>query len=93
MIRLNNNLVVNVDTNNYTLQEDTHTVNKDNNPIYKPISYHDNLEKAITQAVRYSVRKELQGNEKSLTEAIETIKQVNEEFNKILKNAIEGNEN
>ena len=85
MIELINNLYVRVDQYNYTLQEKTNTFDKEGNVVYKSISYHDSLDKAIKGAVSYKIRKCLQGQERTLEEAIKIIKNINWSFEKVLK--------
>ena len=93
MIKLINNLYVKVDQYNYTLQEKQDTLDKEGNEVYKVISYHCDLEKAIKGAISYSVRKNLQSKERTLEEAIKVIKNINFSFEKVLKDVLEGNEN
>lgn len=85
MIKLIGNLYIRVDQYNYTLQEKTNTLDKEGNVVYKSISYHDSLDKAIKGAVSYKVRKQLQGQERTLEEAIKIIKNINWSFEKVLK--------
>lgn len=93
MIELINDLYVKIDQYNYTLQEKTNSIDEEGNPIYKTIAYHDNLEKAIKGAIKYSIRKCLQNNNRTLEEAIKVIKDINFSFEKVLKDVLEGNEN
>lgn len=85
MITLIYDLVIDVDTNNYTLLLDKHKQDKKGNSIYETIGYYGTFENAVGGARKYCIKKKLGSNTKTLAEAIEVIKTITEEFSTLLK--------
>ena len=85
MIILIHDLVIGVDTNNYTLMLDEHKQDKNGKQIYKTLGYYGTLQNAVCGARRYCIRKRLESNVCVLTDAIKIIKSITEEFSKLLE--------
>ena len=84
MITLIHDLVIDVDTNNYTVMLDKHKCDKKGKPIYERLGYYGTLESAIQAARRYCIRKQLEADVYTLTDAIGIMKSITEEFSKLL---------
>ena len=85
MIILIHDLVIGVDTNNYTVMLDKHKQDKNGNPIYEKLGYYGTLESAVNAARKYCIKKRLGSNIHTLTDAIEIMKSITEEFSNLLK--------
>ena len=90
MIVLIYDLVIDVDTNNYTLLLNKHKQDKKGNSVYETIGYYGTFENAIEGARRYCIKKQLGLNTKTLAEAIGVIKSITEEFSALLKEGVQG---
>lgn len=85
MIKLIYDLVIVVDKYNYTLMLDKHKQDKKGNPIYVKLGYYGTLESAVSAARKYCIRKQLESDVCTLTDAIDIIKSTTEEFSRLLK--------
>lgn len=85
MITLIHDLVIGVDTNNYTLMLDKHKEDKNGKPVYEKLGYYGSLEAAVCGAREYCIRKQLESSISTLTDAIEIIKRTTKEFSDLLK--------
>ena len=88
MIVLTHDYVVDVDKYCYTLMRDRHKQDKKGNPIRETLGYYRNLESTIIAAKEHSIKDIMCDDTVSLTEAIEIIKQANNEFRNLLKGAL-----
>lgn len=88
MITLIYDFVVDVSQNVYTLMRDKHKKDKNGNPIYETYGYYGKLESAIKAAKEQCIKERICGGVYSLTQAIEIIKKVNNEFCDLLKGAL-----
>ncbi len=85
MITLIHDCVIDVNQNNYTLMLDKHKKDKSGNPVYEILGYYSNLESAICNAKDYHIKRQLESDIFTLSEAINVIKQVTKEFEDLLK--------
>lgn len=89
MIKLIDDYVIKVDSNNYILCIDKHKLNKKGERVYENISYHSTLNGAI-----YACRNDIIKNQlatvdiMSLNQALNVIAKYNEEFENLLNKAI-----
>ena len=88
MIRVNHNYVVDVDDMNFIAKEDKHKSSTDKQgnkrDIYVTLGYYGTLEGALGKIRDDMIKKKLADDEVSLKEAIDIIKQANEEFKEML---------
>lgn len=85
MITLIYDLVIGVDTNNYTVMLDKHKCDKNGKPIYEKLGYYGTLAGAVDGARKYCIRKQLGSEIHTLTDAIVIMKSITEEFSALLK--------
>lgn len=85
MITLIHDLVIDVDTNNYTVMLNKHKCDKNGKPIYEKLGYYGTLESAVNGARKYCIRKQLGSEIHTLTDAIDIMKSITEEFSTLLK--------
>lgn len=88
MIVLIHDFVVDVSQNVYTLMRDKHKKDKKGNHLYDILGYYGKLESAIKAARERLVKERMCDGVFSLTQAIEIIKQVNNEFCDLLKGTL-----
>ena len=91
MITLTCDLVIGVDTNNYTLMLDRHREDKNGKPMYEKLGYYGTLVAAVRGARDYCIRKQLESNTNTLSDAIEIINRTTKEFSDLLKKVSENN--
>lgn len=81
MIRLFGKYVILVDPYNYTLAEETDRVDKKTGKqVYKTLGHCNSLENCLTFALDTIPRAELENGEKSLSEALSTIRKAKQEI-------------
>lgn len=88
MIKLVEDLVIQVTKYGYTLMLDRHKVDKSGEPVFDPISYHGNIKEAFNGAVKYLNRKKLSGRTHTLAEAVKIIGENHQQLKELLDNAI-----
>lgn len=92
MIRVNDDFVIDVDQYNYTAMRDRHktTVDKDGNesPVYTTIGHYNNLEHALYGIRNWISTNKLSEKDSNLIEAINIIRQTNDEFINVFNRAI-----
>ena len=80
-----------VDSLNYSLVINTGRKTKDGDPVYRHISFHGTLEKALAACKKDMARREIMSVESAtLGEAISVIVRSNNRFEALLKNCFEG---
>lgn len=87
MIRLIDGYVIEPGPCDYMLAKDTGRMSKKGR-VLKPISYHASVGKAILALREHCTRKSLGEKDMSLCEALSVIKQCDEKFEKLLKEAM-----
>ena len=100
MIRINDDWIVDVDDNNYILKKDLHCVrirkNKDGTFTegngYSTIGYFSTLDKALDRLGEEMVRNGLKDASHTLETAVQTIRECRNEWRKLTKKILEGNE-
>ena len=90
MVTLIHDLVIDVSQNNYTLMVDKNKCDKKGNPIYETVGYYSSLEGAVQGAKNYYIRKKLEADTFTLTEAIKAIQECNKDFMDLIKDLIGG---
>ena len=84
MIRINDDICIEIDELNYTLKKDKHSEYTDKNGAtrhnYYVIGYYTNLESALKGAKDYMVVNSLSEKDMSLGEAIRRVREVSEAF-------------
>lgn len=83
MIRINDDYVIDVDENNYTLKKDLHKkVSKDDRMVdlYNVKGYYSSLESALNGAKQLFIAQYCAEGEKTLDEALKGIREINQEF-------------
>lgn len=85
MVILNNDLIVEVSQNNYTLILDKHKQDKKGNPVYETLGYFGTLAGAVYGAREYCIKKKLSENAYELRDAIAEIQRANREFLDMLR--------
>ena len=85
MIILKHDLVVDTDGYDYTLMLDKHKVDKKGEPVYDTLSYHGSLTGAVRSARDYCVKKRLNEEVFTLSEAVEEMASITDEFMALLK--------
>lgn len=77
--------VITADAYGYTLARDTGRIDKKTNtPVLKPISYHGSVRQAVEACRQDYIRRGLQLDDMTLSEAVSRIRKMNEEFDKVL---------
>ena len=91
MIRINDNYVVDTGDNmNYIVKEDKHKVDKEGNPVYVTLGYYTRLESALLGAKSHMIHKSMGEGEKSLDEAIRTVRDISNEFISVFRSVTKG---
>lgn len=85
MITLIHDLMIDVDPNNYTLMLDKHKQDKNGKPVFERLGYFGTLESAVNAARKYCIRKRFEADILTLSDAIDIMHSVTEEFSKLLK--------
>lgn len=85
MIRINEDYVILVDKDNYTLAKDRHKTGKNGN--YKTLGFYMSLVSALEAFAEYSDRNVLSNGCMSLTEACTAIKKNHDELTETIKKA------
>lgn len=89
MIKLIHDYVVGVTPTSYALYIDRHRVNKKGEAVYENIGYYGTLTGAINAAKNHCIRQRLDRDDVvTLVQALEIVKSSNEEFAKVLKEAM-----
>ena len=70
MVRINDDYVILVDKDNYTLAKDLHKVGKKKNALYKPLGFYMSLVDALEAYIERSNKEILSNGENQLTEAL-----------------------
>ena len=70
MIKLVNDYVVAVDSNNYTLQIDLHKINKKGEKLYKIVGYYGDLKGAIKACIKDMNKRKFEDGEHTLMQAV-----------------------
>ena len=90
MITLMHDLVIDVSQTNFTLMLDKHKTDKKGNALYETLGYYSHLDRAIRAAIDYHIKRCLSENTHTLEEAVERVRQVNEEFATLLEKKTRG---
>ena len=85
MIRLTDDIVIEVDDTNYTLVQKTGKFTKKGVPIRKAIGYYVTLEMAVKAAIEFLNKLELSGDVYSLKQALDIIQKNTDNLNELLK--------
>lgn len=85
MIRLTDNLVIEVDDRNYTLVSETGKFTKKGVPIRTTIGYYPTLESAVKASIEYVNKRELSNAVYSLKQALDIIQKNTAKLNELLK--------
>lgn len=85
MITLIHDLVIDVDTNGYTVMLDKYKINDKGKPVYDKLGYYATLTSAMHGAREYSIRKQLEAGTHTLTEALNVVRSTTKEFSELLK--------
>ena len=88
MIRIDDNYVIEVENNCYTVIIDKHKIGKTGVPLYEVVGYFKDLEGAIKGILRSKVNKSFQGNEYTLESALKLIAETHKEFELMLEKAM-----
>lgn len=89
MVKLNNEYIVRVDENNYTLMRDRKKFDKEGRPLYETIGYYADLAQAVNGAIQHTTRCRLSEGVCDLCKAIRIIRECNAEFKDLLKELME----
>lgn len=80
MIRVDENIIIEVDTFSYIAKADKHKQDKNGVDMFELIGYYSTLESALKGILRYKVARALDVKEFSLNEAIREVQRVKNEF-------------
>lgn len=88
MIVLIHDYVVTLSQYSYILMRDKHKQDKNGKPIYETVGYYGTLESAIIAAKDHCFKERISGDVVCLAQAIDTLKQVSDEFSELIKRSI-----
>ena len=94
MIRINDDWVIDVDAYNYILKRDLHRMEKSRDkktmvPAYTTIGYYGSLRKALERLREEIIRERLRDGLRTLTEALQTIRECNKEWSELIEKVLE----
>lgn len=88
MIRVTDDYVIDTDENSYILQQDLHTTYTDKmgktRHNYKNIGYYTSLNNALEGLKEVFARKCIGEGEKTLSEALQSLRDINADFEKLI---------
>nr|DAG69155.1 MAG TPA: protein of unknown function DUF5405 [Caudoviricetes sp.] len=87
MIQINNKYFIKAEEDQFTLCEKY--INKNEEVCYKALTYHPSFTSALEKVMRLEQVKKLNEKDVTLFEALEILKNINEDFRKTLKTYIE----
>lgn len=91
MIRINDDYVIDVGENqSYILKEDKHKDNKKGEHVYVTLGYYTRLESALMGTKNHLIHKSMGEEEKSLYEAISTVRSISNEFISVFREVTKG---
>lgn len=85
MIRVNDEFVITVNDCTYIAAVDKHKTDKEGKPMYKTIGYYPSVKMALKGIFKYKARIVLGEGEKTLTEAINALETIENEFEEALQ--------
>lgn len=87
MIQINNKYFIKAEEDQFTVCEQY--LNKNEEVCYKALTYHPSFTSALEKVMRLEQVKKLNEKDVTLFEALEILKNINEDFRKTLKTYIE----
>lgn len=87
MIQINNKYFIKAEEDQFTVCEKY--INKNDEVCYKALTYHPSFTSALEKIMRLEQVKKLNEKDVTLFEALEILKNTNEDFRKMLKTYIE----